>query len=134
MPTSYVIQFKRGPQAELPTTSTYIGEPYFCTDTGALYIWNGTGMVCINSSTSGSGGSGGSASFAENETPSGTTDGTNQTFTLTHTPVSGSLKLVRNGIRLQLGPDFTLSGNSITMVSAMALMLVGDWALADYRY
>ena len=49
MPTKYVIEIKRGLQAELPTTSNYIGEPYFCEDTGKLYVWNGSEMVCINS-------------------------------------------------------------------------------------
>ncbi len=68
-----------------------------------------------------------------NETPSGTVDGTNVTFTLAHAPSpSATLRLYQNGLRLSAGGvDFTLSGSTITFVSAPQS---GDILLADYGY
>jgi hypothetical protein len=51
------------------------------------------------------------------EVPSGTVNGTNQTFTLSNTPRTGSLDLFLNGIRLELTTHYTLSTNTITFVS-----------------
>lgn len=64
-----------------------------------------------------------------NETPSGS--GT--TFTLAHTPTSGTLKLYKNGARLQEGAsnDYTLSGATITTNLTVAS---DDVLLADYSY
>lgn len=78
-------------------------------------------------------GGGAVLSFAENEVPAGTIDGSNPGFTLANTPVAGSLKLYKNGLRLQLGNDFSLSGNTITYLSGQVPQ-VGDTHLADYRY
>lgn len=69
--------------------------------------------------------------FADEETPSGTIDGTNLTFTLANTPISGSVKLYLRGLRLKRGDDYTISGTTITMIIAP---LTGDNLLADYRY
>ena len=53
------------------------------------------------------------------EIPSGTVNGTNVTFgPLTHTPLTNSLVLLRNAEVLALGTDYTLSGATITMITA----------------
>ena len=38
------IQLRRGLKASLPASGA-LGEPFFCTDTNELFIWNGTAMV-----------------------------------------------------------------------------------------
>ena len=60
-----------------------------------------------------------SNSFVSNEIPSGTVNGTNATFTLANTPVSGTLALYRDGQLMKGGGnDYTLTGNSIVFVTA----------------
>jgi hypothetical protein len=63
------------------------------------------------------------------ELPTGTIDGSNVTFTLAHTPLS-SVALYFNGIRQRQGPDYTVSGATITFASAPD----SGGLLADYRY
>lgn len=61
----------------------------------------------------------GSCSFIDEEVPVGTVDGSNKTFTLASAPVTGSLKLFRDGQLLTGGgADYTLTTNSIAFVSA----------------
>lgn len=73
----------------------------------------------------------GSNSFVSNETPSGTINGTNATFTLTYTPVAGTLALYRDGQLMKGGgADYTLTGNSIVFVTAPA---TGSVLLAFYQ-
>jgi Major tropism determinant N-terminal domain len=51
-PTIYAtIQIKNGLQANLPISGV-IGEPFFTTDDGNLYVWNGSSMVQVNGSGS----------------------------------------------------------------------------------
>jgi len=51
------------------------------------------------------------------ETPSGTVNGVNDTFTLTHTPLFNSMHfLFVNGLFLSQGVHYTISGNTITML------------------
>ena len=50
------------------------------------------------------------------ETPTGTIDGSNKVFTLSATPVSGTLQLIKFGLYMREGPDYTLSGPQITYV------------------
>ena len=68
-----------------------------------------------------------------NEVPSGTIDGTNKTFTLAHTPDTGSLLLFLNGILEREGAsyDYTLSGGTITMAVAPP---AGSTLLCSYTY
>ena len=68
--------------------------------------------------------------FADEETPSGTINGINTTFTLVNTPIAGSVKLYK-GIRMKLGVDYTISGTTITMIN---IPLIGEIMVADYRY
>lgn len=69
-------------------------------------------------------------SLIRNEVPGGSVNSSNVTFTLASTPASGSLRLYKNGVRLKITDDYTLSGTTITMVSAP---LTGDKLLADYE-
>lgn len=63
---------------------------------------------------------GGGSSYAFSETPSGTKDGANTTFTLANAPSpAASLLLTLNGqVLAPAGVDFTLSGSTITMINA----------------
>lgn len=63
--------------------------------------------------------------IVENEVPSGS--GTS--FTLANTPVSGSVKLYRNGLRQSTPGDYSITGASITLTSTIG----SDTLLADYR-
>lgn len=74
------------------------------------------------------------ANFVDNETPAGTIDGANDTFTLANTPVAGSEHLYKNGIRQKPGGanDYTISGATITF-NAGNIPQTGDSLLADYR-
>lgn len=74
------------------------------------------------------------ANIVESEVPTGTIDGTNATFNLANTPVAGSLKLYKNGMRQQAGAgnDYTLATAAITFLAGNVPQ-VGDVLLADYR-
>ena len=65
-----------------------------------------------------------------NETPTGAMNGSNLTFTLAYTPEAGSLKLRLGGVVLEITNDYTISGDTITMVFAPNS---GETFLADYR-
>ena len=71
-------------------------------------------------------------SFTDKAVPSGSVNGTNTRFTVSQTPTSGSEHVFRNGV-LQKGGgvDYTLSGTTITFVTAPES---GDLLLASYRY
>ncbi len=72
--------------------------------------------------------------FVDSETPSGTVDGSNTTFTLSSPPSpTASLALFRNGVLQKQGLDYTLSGNTITFRLA-ATPQADDLLLASYRY
>lgn len=68
--------------------------------------------------------------FIDNETPTGTMDSSNKTFTLANTPISGSVKLYLNGTRLTSGVGYSISGATITMTFAPDS---GEELRADYR-
>ena len=71
------------------------------------------------------------SSFIDDETPTGTINGSNQTFTLTYTPSPAtSLKVYVNGQRQVLTTDYTLSGSTITMVYALP---TGTALRVDYK-
>jgi hypothetical protein len=71
------------------------------------------------------------SNFVTEETPSGTINGSNTTFTLANTPTSGTVKLYLNGVRQKSGAgnDYTISTNTITMATAP---VSGDVLLVDY--
>jgi hypothetical protein len=66
-----------------------------------------------------------------NETPTGTINGVNTSFTLAVAPVNSSLRLYLNGMLLEpgAGNDYTISSNTITMLFAPA---TGDKLRAYY--
>lgn len=84
--------------------------------------------VIVSGAGGGTGGSG--ARFAE--IPTGTLNGTNKVFTLSHAPLTGSLVLTLNIIQT-LGQDFTLSGSTITFTVAPKSRDAG-WFYAEYLY
>ena len=92
----------------------------------SILYCDGTNVVQLTAGAAG-------ANFADDETPSGSINGSNTAFTLAHSPNPGaSLQLFLNGVLQQPGgADYTLSGASITMTSAPA---TGDILLAWYRY
>lgn len=92
--------------------------------------------VRVDGSSGPCGGSGGGVlpAFSDNETPAGTINGSNRTFTLANTPSpSGSLALFRNGLRMAPGVDYTLSGSTMTFFVASTPQ-TGDQLTASYRY
>jgi hypothetical protein len=64
------------------------------------------------------------------ETPSGTINGSNQSFSLASTPDSKTLVLSLDGLCLKRTTDYTISGTTITMVLAPA---TGQNIYAIYR-
>jgi hypothetical protein len=70
-----------------------------------------------------------------NEVPSGTVNGTNDTFTLANTPNAAGIVLSVNGLKLKVGSgnDYTLSGDTITFLSG-AIPQSGDQISAEYFY
>lgn len=69
--------------------------------------------------------------FIDDETPSGTINSSNTTFTLAKAPIAGSLKLYLGGARQRVTEDFTLSNKTITFTIAPD---TGSILLADYRH
>lgn len=79
-------------------------------------------------------GTGTSINFADAETPGGTVDGQNTTFTLANSPSpASSLQFYRNGLLQKAGFDYNLAGKTVTFV-AVATPQGGDTLLADYRF
>ena len=69
--------------------------------------------------------------FVEDETPVGSINGTNTTFTLADSPNPvASLEVRRNGLILTLTTDYSLSSDTITMVTAPR---TGMTLRCDYR-
>lgn len=91
--------------------------------TNASITVNGKGLITAASN---------GATIVDGEVPSGAINSSNVTYTLANTPSPAtSLHLYKNGIRLKLTDDYTLSTATITMVSAPA---TSSTLLADYRY
>jgi hypothetical protein len=95
---------------------------------------NASDCLHVDGSSGACGSSGGtSASFMDGDSPGGIVDGSNTTFTLSETPSpSTSMALYRNGIRQKVTQDYTLSGSTVTFVTANAPQ-PGDTLLASYR-
>jgi len=72
--------------------------------------------------------------FVDAETPAGTANGSNAAFPLANTPnPAGSLAVYRNGLRVALNIDYTLSGSTITFLP-VALPQSGDTLAVSYRH
>lgn len=66
-----------------------------------------------------------------NEVPTGTINGTNAAFTIANTPVAGSVRVYLNGLREKLTSNYSVSGTTITFVTAPE---TGDEIIVDYKY
>jgi hypothetical protein len=75
----------------------------------------------------------GTGNFSDSETPSGTINGSNVTFTLINQPLSGTLHLFLDGLRMKPSLDYTISGSTITFLSGV-VPEIGATIVADYRY
>lgn len=136
---------------QYPWRGTWASGSYTVND---CVYYNGSGYVCIAAATTenptdtghwsmlvqkgetgatgadGVDGAAGTATPIYNEVPGGTINGTNDDFTLAASPVTNSVNLYKNGIRLKGGgADYTLSGLNIAMVTPPA---TGTVLLADY--
>lgn len=112
-----------------PSRAVYVGA------TGALEAVSGSLSDCVRvDGTSGPcGGTVAAAAFVDGDTPAGTVDGSNVTFTLGDLPnPSASLTLYRNGLMQRQTLDYTLSGNVITFATG-SVPQIGDVLLASYR-
>jgi hypothetical protein len=92
--------------------------------------------VRVDGSTGPCGGGGGGVMplFSDAETPSGSVNGTNTTFTLLHAPSPiDSLILFRNGLLMKHGLDYAISGSTVTFFLG-SIPQTGDVLLASYRY
>lgn len=70
--------------------------------------------------------------FVDAETPAGTLDGNNTTFTLSAIPSGTSLALYRNGVYMTAGVDYTLIGNSLQFAVG-SVPQPADTLTASYR-
>jgi hypothetical protein len=102
--------------------------------TGAIDGATGDLSDCMHvDGTSAPCGVSGSATFVDAETPGGTINGANASFTLANTPnPAASLTLFLNGLLQDQGVDYTLAANVITFATA-ATPQTGDHLLANYR-
>lgn len=117
----------------------FVAEGTLNADTGWINTTNGTITVDTTAQTFSKFTSSGAltnANFVTGELPSGSINGSNVTFTLASTPVSGSVALYYNGQRIRAGAteDYTISGDTITMAFApKGNPGQTDVLLADYR-
>ncbi len=72
--------------------------------------------------------------FIDQEAPAGAINGVNTTFTVSKTPVpSASLAVYRNGLRMASGIDYTVSGSTLTFLSA-SVPQTSDTLTCSYRF
>jgi uncharacterized protein YoxC len=115
----------------LNSTVTTMGTTVSGLSTSVTNLNNTVAGLSATVNTLTSGGSG--AVFVDGETPSGTVNGVNLAFTLSHAPSpTTSLALYRNGLMQTPGIDFTLSGSAITFLS-VSTPQTGDILEAYYR-
>ena len=104
--------------------------------TGAISAAAGDPSDCVRvdgSSAPCGSSSGTGASFVDAEVPGGVVDGANAEFSLSQTPSPlASLMVERNGLVLQQGTDYSLSGSTLTFQAA-AVPQPGDILQASYR-
>jgi hypothetical protein len=132
-------------QAPLPTTSLQVYLNGLEQDPGVDFTLTNKTITFATSALPHSGdamsayyrvaGTGPVTQFADGETPGGTVNGTNLTFTLIATPSPAtSLRLYKNGMLQQQGNDYTLSGATIAFSSTSIAPQTGDTLAASYRH
>lgn len=90
--------------------------------------------VMVDGNSGPCGGGGVLPEYSDGEAPSGVINGSNVTFTLLNTPFPvASLQLYLNGLLMDQGADYTISGSTITFALASTPQ-TGDVLLANYRY
>jgi hypothetical protein len=89
---------------------------------------SGASCTLGGSCTVGYSGISGTPTEVVGETPSGTVNNSNKSFTLVNTPISGTLQLYLDGLRTTA---FTISTNTITMTTAPNY---GQTLTADYDH
>lgn len=92
---------------------------------GHVAAWDASGNLVDG------GAPGATPSFSDDESPSGTQNGSNLAFTLGHSPTGSSLEVYLNGVLQVAGADYSLSGNTITFTYAP---IVTDVIRCWYRY
>jgi len=108
--------------------TTYADTIWLCTsNTGGTL---GTTAITFNQIPSTAGLT--ASNFVTNETPAGTVNGSNVTFTLAATPTAGSEEVYIENVKLisGAGNDYTISGAVITMLAAP---LTGERVRVSYR-
>jgi hypothetical protein len=96
-------------------------------------IGNLTDCVHVDGTSGSCGSAGTPVIFVDSESPGGTINGTNASFSLSNAPTpASSLALFRNGMLLQPGVDFTLTGSSIQFMAGK-LPSLGDILQGSYR-
>ena len=84
-------------------------------------------------STSSSPSSSPSSTQVYEETPSGTINGSNTSFTLLHIPISGTIELYLNGVLQRLGAGYDYQSTSASLTFTIA-PISGDTILVNYKY
>lgn len=99
---------------------------FFCTSNSGGTL--GTTAVTYVQDT---GGTLSPSNFVTDETPSGTINGSNTTFTLANTPTAGTVRVYLNGVRQKSGAgnDYTITSATITFTTAP---VSGDVIIVDY--
>jgi hypothetical protein len=85
----------------------------------------------ITAASNGGGGTLSASNFIYNETPSGTVNGSNVTFTLANTPVTGKVSIFINGLLLP-PTAYSISTATITFVTAPSSTGFNDVILVNY--
>lgn len=107
--------------------SAGIGIPVQSGQAGKLLTTDGANLSWVSSSST--------VNFSDKEVPSGSINGINVTFTLAHTPTSGSEHVFLNGQLQTLTTDYTILGPVITFITAPPVGVDATTVLVvTYRY
>lgn len=107
--------------------STYVDSLWLCTsNTGGTLGTTGVTFQQVNAAGLTS------SNFVVRETPSGSINGSNTSFSLANTPVAGTEQVFLNGLLQEPGSgnDYTISGATITYLTAP---LTGEKIVVSYR-
>lgn len=101
--------------------------------TGATGPAGPTGATGATGAQGPAGPSGSGYTEIRNEVPSGTVNGTNAFFAIANAPVSGSVNIYLNGLKMSPTTDYTISSYMITFTTG-SIPQTGDILNADYLY